>query len=331
MNRLVALLLVIFTCVISSCEKAEQPVNLPQRGTSIYAEPVHMGAGPDYPDQIFFDLNTNKVVFTSLINSWDLAFETSPSGYHVFINTAKYKLYNTHQQDIKQVTDAPKIQYKEWQIDKSCGLPDSTAIGEWRNTNGSSKNDVYVLWLDTSSIRPAYMKLQVVSVDADSYTIIFGDLKGTSTETATIPKEPQYNLSYYSFFDGVIFPEPTKETWDIVFTRYSTFFDNAGIFYSLVGVLLNPYKTTGVLVDSNIDFNKVDIHALDSLKLTHHRDAIGWNWKKHVLSEMKYYVNPKKVYVVRDRNDYYWKLHFIDYYDQEGNSGSPSFEYERLK
>lgn len=332
MKKYAALLLVSFIYLFSSCEKVEQPVRLPERGTAIHAAPVNMGE--DYLDQIFFNLNSNQVVYTSLINSWDLAFETTPDGYHIFINTAIYKAYNTGQKDITQVLIAPKYSDPVWKIDASNGLLDSTVIGEWKDKNGNSKNDVYVLLRDTSARNPTYARIQVLSVSSDSYTILFGDIGGKTT-TATIKKNPECNRSYYSFIEGEVFPEPAKSTWDIVFTRYSTFVYNSGTkayqIYAVVGALLNPYKTTGAFVDSTSDFSTTDIKVLDKVQLKNYRDIIGYTWKTYDFNISRYSVNPNKVYIINDKNNYYWKLHFLDYYSPEGKKGSPSFEYERLQ
>lgn len=315
--------------LLTACEKAEQPVRLPEKGTSQHADNVHMG--DEYWDQVFFDLNSGQVVYTSRILSWDLAFETTPTGFHVFMNTFKYRAYNTGSTDITAIKSAPVLSDTTWKIDLPDGLPENTAIGNWRQPNGLSKNEVYILKFDTSAINPTYVKLTINAVTATDYLISFSDLENNNIINKKIPKQPDYNFTYFSFSEGIVYPEPVKETWDLVFTRYAVPFPSHALYYNLNGVLLNPYKTTAMLVGRDIEYPTVDIHALDTLQLSKHRDVIGHDWKSYIFAQDLYVIDKGMVYIINDRNNFYWKLHFLDFYDKEGNKGSPSFEYERLQ
>lgn len=322
------LLSIVLLLIFASCEKAENPVRLPERGSSIHSTPINMGE--TYKDQIFFDFSDNEIVYTSTIWSWDLAFETTPTGFHVFFNTDKYSLYNTKQRDLTAITTLPATNDNDWIADASCGLPDSTAIGDWRG-GGISKNEVYIVkFLDVQNPKP--VKFSINTVTEKEYTISFAPLESNDIITRNIPKEPQYNFSYYSFSDGIVFPEPSKDSWDIVFTRYQTFLIPGYTFYGVTGVLLNPSKVTAAKLDSNADYAKVDATILPTIKLSNHRDVIGHDWKTYNFSQSNYTINKNKVYIVKDRFDFYWKLHFLDFYDPvKAVRGSPSFEFERLQ
>jgi hypothetical protein len=332
MKRLLLFTIVPVLSFFASCEKAEKPVTLPPRGSST---PATVNMGHDLQDQIFYDLETNQVVYTSTINSWDIALEASPNGYHVFINGVKLRLYNTHNSDFthfKQSDIDNNIAYDDWKCDASCGLPDSTIMGNWRDASGLSKNEVYILQDNSDPLSPIYYKLKMLSVTPTEYKIIISDINGVNAKNITLHKEDDFNFIYYSFTDGIVNPEPPKTSWDIVFTRYIyQYYEMGGFPYTVVGALLNPYKTSAALLDSNGNYSKVDVHALDTVKLSNFRDAIGFEWKQYSQSTGKYIVFKDKVYIINTKSNAYWKLHFLDYYDKDGWRGSPSFEFERLK
>ena len=83
MPKLVRLIGWFAALLFASCEKEETPVPLPKKGE---AEHGSVEMGEDYTDQVFFDLETGRVVHMSEINSWHLAFDASIEGYHMFLN-----------------------------------------------------------------------------------------------------------------------------------------------------------------------------------------------------------------------------------------------------
>lgn len=317
--------------LLASCEKEDIPVALPNKGEAEYGN-VEMGE--DYVDQVFFDLESGRVVHMSQINSWHLAFEASVDGYHVFMNGgASVFVYNTHSTDFAAVTTAPKDESKEWLFDRPCGLPDSTGWGDWRSGAGLSKNEVYIIKLNNTHYPNNYLKkLRIIAVSDKEYTIEFGDLNDKVSRIISIPKNSDYNYSYFSFEnDGqVIQPDPPKDTWDIVFTRYRfIYYDMDNFPYTVNGVLLNPYKTE-CFKDTATAFPEMVSDKLLDMKFSNHRDVIGHNWKTYSFTTERYEVNKSTTYVIHNRNSQYWKMRFIDFYSKSGIKGNPSFEFQRV-
>jgi hypothetical protein len=317
--------------LLASCEKKEQPVALPEKGK---AEVAQVDMGEDYTDQVFFDFETNSIVTTSVASSWDLAFEASATGKHIFLNGGNdIAVYNTHKSDINNVTLPAKMTAKSWIIDSPHGISDSTAIGDCFNTTGLSKGEVYIVKLNPSLFADTFKKIMLVSVDAKNYIMSYADLKGGEVKSITIPKDANYNYTYFSFADGgnVVHPEPPKNTWDIVFTRYKHIYYELDDFpYIVSGVLLNPYNTTA-FEDSTLGYQGIDINTISHASFFPFRDIIGYDWKVYDFDKSRYSINPKKAFIVKTRKDQYWKLHFLDYYSDKGVKGSPSFEFERLQ
>ncbi len=324
-------LFIVLGLLFASCEKKEQPVTLPAKGA---AQVARVEMGEDYTDQVFFDLETNSIVTTSTVAGWDLAFESGAAQKHIFLNGGNdIFVYNTHTSDIDNVRLPDNLSAGDWKFDSPHGVSDSTAIGDCFNNTGLSKNEVYIVKLNPSLFADTFKKIMLLSVDNESYIMRYGDLKGGDVKTIKIPKDPNYNFTYFSFSDGgsVVHPEPPKNTWDIVFTRYRHVYYELNNFpYIVSGVLLNPYNTTAYK-DSSAGYQNIDINTIAHASFVPFRDLIGFDWKTYDFDNGRYTVNPKKTFIIKTRKDEYWKLHFLDYYNDKGIKGSPSFEFERLQ
>lgn len=299
-----------------------------------------------YDKQIFFDFESGQAVFTSNPASWDLAFEASDDGRHVFENGGKSNVYvfNTHATDLNAVTELPPqlsvTADTFWQYDNPNGLPSGTAIGQWWNTDGSSKREVYIVRMKT-----VLYKMQMLAADEGKYVFQWMPFYGKGQATVdTLTKDSACNYVYFSFKGGIVKPEPPdKKSWDIVFTQYRELvFDNdvtvmRALPYVVTGALLNPCSTQAA-DDSTEDFSAITASTVQHLAFSSDRNAIGYDWKTVDINmatgggTAAYAVNPHKNYIVCTREGYWYKLHFLSFYNpQTGQKGSPMFEYERLK
>jgi hypothetical protein len=276
-------------------------------------------------------------VYTNDVLNWDLALEATAGGYHVYMNGGKNVLIavttDTSFSDVNSASYANTLYNQNdgaWKFDFPSGAPEATGVGEWKNANGDSKNLVYIASVDST-----FKKFKLLSVNEESYVMQYGDIDSQAPQTIEIPKSINYNYTYFSFngSNHIVAAEPPKNTWDIVFTRYRHIYTNLNNFkYIVTGVLLNPYKTTG-LADSTTGYSNISMATISGQSLVTARDVIGFDWKAYdyTSSTARYVVDPKKCYVLRTRKSQYWKLHFLDYYSNTGVKGTPTFEYERLQ
>ncbi len=330
-NRLLGLLCIISGMFLVSCERKENPIKLPEQGDAVYAT---VDMGEDYEDQIFFDFETNKIVYTSKINSWDLAFETGANGRNVFINGgADVSIYRTDEKNMADVIEPPAILAEDWGFDSPTGLPDSTYMNGWAEANGISKNEVYILKLNPSIYPDTFKKIQLISVDGSEYVIQHANLRSKMATKMVIPKDDNYNYTYVSLAEGgvIVNPAPPKKTWDIVFTRYRhIYYDLDNFPYIVTGAMLNPYNTSAFM-DTTYSFKDVNEAVAADGKYLNHRNVIGFDWKYYNIEQGVYKVRSSRNYIIKNRNDAYWKLHFLDYYSKTGVKGAPSFEFQRIR
>lgn len=325
--------LVLLTCLLASCEKQESALVLPPATGATYTQ-INTGEKSDW--QVYYDFETNSVVYTGQIQSWDIALEATPDGRHIFLNGGNsIYVHNTHQQDMQQVTALSAGLYTSgsgWSFDSPSGMPDSTAIGEWCDGKGVSKGEVFLIQVEAN----IHFKVKILKADEHSYTLEWATLAGgAAPATIVIPKNAECNYTYFSFAKGVVKAEPPKTTWDLVFTKYGYVYpkyinDTTDFPYVVRGALLNPYNTSAA-ADSVNSFDQINLQAASDLPTTKRRDVIGFDWKTVNISQSTYQVNRRKNYIIHTQKGQMYKMHFLDYVNSAGVNGYPSFEHMRLK
>ena len=288
-----------------------------------------------YKYQVFYDFETNSTIAQNLISEWDLGFETSDSGWHVILNTSKMMLAgNTGKTNFEDVNDKGEIAMN---YDQSDGNLDSTAIGNWYELTEEipgSKEFVYVVdrGTDEDFNMVGEKKVTFNFEDENTYSVRFANLDGSGDQTMVIPKDTSVNFVCFSFEKGIVDIEPNKDNWDLQFGKYSTLlFTDVGdpYPYLVTGVLLNPYKTVAAL-DTINQFDEINFEIAEQQRLVKQRDIIGYEWKEYDFDNEMYTVDPEKIYILKNRIGFYYKLRFIDYYNSTGERGFPTFEFLRL-
>jgi len=89
-----------------------------------------------------------------------------------------------------------------------------------------------------------------------------------------------------------------------------------------------------VAQDTLYDFSSINLDIAQALFYSQALDEIGYDWKDVVgdvsSGNVTYVIVEGLNYVVLDAEGYYYKLRFISYYNQSGEKGIPTFEYQRL-
>lgn len=305
-----------------SCRKEELPAPKHVAGNVITAT-VNMES--TYKWQLYYDLETNTVVGQNPKAVWDLGFETGINDFHIVLNTSKSMFVkNTGNTDFAVVTDTAGFEAnKKW--DEPSGNVDSTAIGDWRSTG-----HVYIVDRGYNELgtHQGFRKLQIQAVDADGYTIRFAQLNGVGDTTLFVNKDTSYNLTFFSFSTAsTLIVEPPKATWDLVFTQYTHIFYNPTQPYLVTGCLLNRFNTRAVK-DSLAVFSEITFDNVQNYPLSDNRNTIGYGWKTFIAGT--YVTHPELNYIIRSQEGFYYKLHFIDFYNQNGLKGNPKWEYQKL-
>ena len=304
-----------------SCLKEEIPIE-PQIRTANVSQ-VNMGS--DYGLQIYFNLENNSIVKQNIKTDWDIAFESSIDGWHIILNSSvASSVANTENTNFNSVIDTTGT---NWKWDVPNGNLDSTAIGDYRNNN-----EVYIInrGYDINGNLIGFKKITFDNISGNEYEIHYADLDGNNENSIIIPKDSSVNFIGFSFTtNSIVDIEPNKENWDLLFTQYTHIFQNPLMPYLVTGVIINR-NNTSISSDNVNVYDEINSSNIDSYVFNNEIDFIGYDWKTYDFNSGNYVVDQNSNYIIKTNVGFYYKLHFIDFYDDAGLKGSPKFEYQKL-
>jgi len=333
--RVLLLALLPLCCLLSACLKEDKLIPKPN---IVYTENT-IPMGSNYSQQFFYDLKQAKAVKEYNKVDWDLRFQSN-GNYYIFLNSAKFmRIAHTGSTQFNNVTSSAGLHFS---FDYPNGALDSNAIGKWGDFSGSAINsykEVYVIdrGLDALGNNLGMKKMVITGFSSNAYQIRFANLDGTDDHIISVAKDSSYNYTYFNFNDGGTTPiiEPPKTDWDLWFTQYSTWLYDVGtnsyIEYLVVGVMINP-NATEVAFDTSNRFNDISLLEAQAKHYYHNWDIIGYGWKNPNLSggSAHYTVYSNVTYMVHTQHNEYFKLRFIDFYNQSGEKGYPKFDQLQL-
>ena len=83
-------------------------------------------------------------------------------------------------------------------------------------------------------------------------------------------------------------------------------------------------------IDSEKEFNEITYEDIESYSFSSNQDVIGYDWKDFDFDSGFYLIYAEKNYIIKNGLDQYFKIHFIDFYDDLGEKGHPTFEIQQL-
>ncbi len=313
---------IVLLFVTFSCKKAEIPIKKHEVG-NIITNSFEMGS--DYRYQSFFDLGSNSFVSKNIKTSWDLGFQCGENGWHITLNEANLMA-------VAKIENTPFLAIEDtigvaWKWDSNTGHLDSTAIGNWRNNNA-----VFIIdrGMDYEGIHRGFSKVEFQTVSNNNYTFKISNLDGSNLHQVTLEKNNTLNIVSYSIStNSIVTVEPPKENWDLEFTQYTYYFYDHELAYLVTGVLSNR---NGVEVTQVFDkeFSVITLDDINKYSFSSAQNTIGYDWKYYDFDAGSYLTKPSKNYIVKSTEGIYYKLHFIDFYNAQGDKGTPTFELQEL-
>ncbi|MDP1622289.1 MAG: HmuY family protein [Bacteroidales bacterium] len=330
-NKLI--LLFIMMLLFQSCFKEDEMVSPHPRG-DVKTDTIPMM--DNYLYQVYFNLDSAKIVRSNVKTSFDLGFECRSTGWHIILNSSNFmKVADLGQVTFGQSFDTAGVKLR---FDKSDGNPDSTAIGAWFSITGNdtiSNNHVYAISRGLDELGNPLGLYQVIfdSLKNNTYYFRYAPLKGGSVSAGAVSKDPLVNYQFFSLKTGTVMPvEPPKLAYDLLFTQYTTLlFTDQGIPYPylVTGVLINRYQVE-VAVDSSDGFLSISREKAMAMNFTKSLDAVGYDWKYYNFDTGVYTLRPNLYYIIRNGSGYYFKLRFVGFYNKDGLKGYPIIEYQLL-
>ena len=300
-------ILLFFIITIVSCFPKEEKVEPSPR---IY-QSVSVDAGPTKNDVLFYSIDAGRIVAKASPMEWDLYIDNEVIRINYFRSMSVAKT-NKNWEEIND-TSGLSFSFLTDQI--------SDTLSQWE----LSENQIYVLnmGLDNEYEPLGFMVFQA-SRTSDGVILKYRDLDGTNEWTNQISEDH----FYYHLKNEQPLNLPNDKEYDIALGKYTDYItvDDISQDYTIYGAIVG--NASAYLLDD--DFETIDANDFDVNQLSNRKDIIGWDWKRFNLEKNAYEILPKMTYMISTNSDYLCKLRFVDYLNDQGISGHPTFEYEIL-
>lgn len=296
---------------------------------------VNMSMGADYQNRVFFDLSANNTV-SQPANTWDIAFyRNSAYDFGTRINDDKkievYEASNSAANwDNINIANIASWGAPKYNPDNSTSLHN----GAFEQGSASSGWGVYgsnhhvtgtVVFVLKYTLTGEYIKFMIEDYFS-GYTFKYSKWNASTstwgaTQTKTIANgtDDAY-FNYFSFTTGEKVPnmEPPKANWDLMFTRYYTFYMNY-MMYPMAGVLQSPNITVAKAQPETQATATSTLPA--STAFSNNITTIGHSWKP--ISGF----HPDVVYYLKQGSEYY-RMYFIS--NEGATTGNMYFKYKNI-
>jgi hypothetical protein len=300
-------ILLLFLITLVSCFPKEEKVEPSPR---IY-QSVSINAGPFKNDVVFYSLDEGNVVAKASPMDWDLYIDQEVIRINYF-RSMSVALTTDAWDSIKDTTGL-SFSYLTDQL--------SDSLTQWE----LSENQIYVvnMGLNNEYSPMGFMVLKFQRM-SDRIVLKYKDLEGEDEWTNEI-NEDQF---YYNLRTETKVNLPNDKEYDLALGKYTDYItvDDVSQDYTIYGAILG--NASAYLM--NNAFENTDADDFEVSMLSSRQDIIGWNWKRFNLDKNAYEILPNMTYMISTNSNYLCKLRFVDYLNDQGISGHPTFEYEIL-
>ena len=299
-------LVIIISLFLAACFSKEDPIEpKPRLNLS-----VELDAGESRTEVNFYSLEQDKLVAKANPEEWDLYITPSKIQINYFrsIRVASFTKEWHNQLDtiglsFDYLTD--KNPQRMWEIDL-----DTT----------------YVLDMGFDSEFNSLGVIKVkISQDGADYKIQYGPIESAYELVETITGSE----FYYHIATKMKVDLPFESEFDVAFGKYTEFvvIGDEEADYLVLGALLGSASA----VATKINFEEITPNDFDTANFdANKKNAIGWDWKTYSLDKGAYEIDQDKSYLIKTDAGFKYKLRFVNFYNNKGVSGHPTFEYKLL-
>ena len=296
-----------FVVTIVSCFPKEEKVEPSLR---IY-QSVSIDAGPNKNDVVFYSLDEGEIVAKASPMDWDLYIDKEM----IIINYYRSMSVAKATTNWESTNDTIGLSFS-FLTDQS-----NDSLSQWE----LSEDQIYVInmGLDNDYNPMGFMVLKV-NRTPNGIILKCKDLEGEDEFVNEIDKDD----FYYNLRNETQQNLPNAKEYDLAFGKYTDYItvDDVSQDYIIYGAILG--NASAYLL--NEEFDEINVTDFDDTQLSLRKDVIGWDWKRFSLDKNAYEILPKMTYLISTNSSYPCKLRFVDYLNEQGISGHPTFEYELL-
>lgn len=317
MKKIIISTITISILFFTSCIKEiDGPIVIPSSSFPKIEIPLVDDNSGSYYKKAYYNLETKTIVKSSYSKDWFIAFNSNPTNnfQKVILNYGLSKVCNGF--TLKD-TNFFEIKKEDIFLDNTryyANFYDNFATLFQDNfDNLSSKKYVYYAIFDEKGM----FKIQILDYSTTSITFRYASLNNSVYKEVTLPLAPNQNYTYFSFETNAPADiEPAdKSTWDIEFSRYTTFITDFGSpqMYAVNGALFNPSKSIQSTYIQNEKIENINLQKTTNLIYSDSLDGIGYSWKIYSNAGADgFYTIAPRVYIVKNTGKTY-VLQFIEY------------------
>lgn len=313
---------VILSFLLTACLKPEKPWKLPERGEGFSLTGV---LGPEYDTVAFVSLREGRVHRVAR-TAWDLELVPISEGYAVWLNGAMYAWVV-----VLDSTTWASVSDPSGLTGWCCDLPDTPAVGSLvigeRRYLLLDRDRSEAFYRGTSRYAKLLLACGNNEVEVKAWSL-GGQLLG---EWRFLRSAQRLYLSLERSGDTVRIRPPWP--FDFVLTRYIHYYPDqpeAFRYYPVVGALLGEGRRAALVSTSSKPYEAFTYQDLSLVTFSARRDAIGFDWKTYNFDTGTYVIDFSRFYILEAEGLTYYKLRFVDFYDEAGRKGTVRFVYEPL-
>ncbi len=319
--RINGILILLFSFSLVGCFEKDEPIQPFPRGE---VDDFSVQMGPKYSDQVFYSFAENTAIRSNKRTAWDISFSCEDNNNTIYLNSGN-NMYAALV-EAKNLSDVADTSGMSFSWDWANGRDDSTALNNW---NIGDKVAVINLGYDLDNQHQGFIKA-IFETNGDSLKIRYSYLGEATEKTGVLVKDQSVNRVYFSFVENAVIDiEPPKELYDLVFRQYIFYFVEEDLPYSVVGALYNPHSTR-VLSVNDKEFGEITLKDTTNYEFAPNHDEVGYDWKDFNIDEGFYVVYPEMNWIIQTSSGFYYKFHFVDFYNDSGERGYPRVEFKLL-
>lgn len=272
---------------------------------------VFLDAGEDKNTVAFYSLDNGEVVTEASPMDWDFYIDKDVIRLNYFrsMRVAKFddtwnKLEDTEGLDFRNLTYDMYDSLTQWEL---------------------AENQIYVVdyGLDND-----FNPIGFTSVRFERTATgirIWQNAIGADYEVYEEINEPSF---YYNIREKKTLDLPTESEYDLAFGKYTDLVtvDNITQDYVIYGAI----QSNTLAYQVNEAFSDVKDEDFDRVRLSGNKSIIGWDWKNFNRPKNAYEIIDNLTFLVSTNAGFKCKLRFVNFYNTQGQSGHPTFEWEVL-
>ena len=319
-------LIAMIAILIISCEKDDNGNGMTE---------VTVTMGPEYVNDVYYSLAGEPSSEVPL-NNWDIGFGTFVMSPSIIINSgAGVELYEVSRDTsawyLPLVTTNLSLwtrlnnSLQTWDVGAFSGNMTGGFDFGWgiynhatHNVNGAA---VYLIRLQDGTVKKIFIRRK--NGFENTVYFLYANTDGSDEQSVTLANNPYAGKEYvyYSLSDNaVVDREPSKDNWDLLFTKY---FDTQ-IQYIVSGVLSKPgvsvAKVSGVS-PASADTTMAQFSSAPA--------AIGYDWKEYDMITNQYTLADDLSYFVKTTSGKVYQIYFTHF--EGGTTGVIGFSRKQIK